>query len=690
MESINNNESQDMKKLSYNTNDFNIRNEYCPHIFDHFLNPYLNSKCEKIIFDIDNQKNNSILYSRNLSVIQNPLKSFNYYGYTQSKNLLDSYLINNLSLDKILINNPQNLSFGSINREGCIFSLSLNDTGNLLASSNQKNLVEIWDLENKKLKKIIDAHSEIITDVEFFHKDQENNTFLSSSIDKTIKLWKNYKTAHTFIEHNDWVTRIAVREDNKQFISGCVSSVVKIWDILTQRVVGSIINNKNDHKILSTVNSINYFRTNPSIFAISFRSGEVSLYDLRVQNKARNEKSILKNVGLIQSFKAYDKKLNLARLNHNDTYILTSNRSSSIRLWDIRNIKNIQNDENFVSEYNKHRCIGYNIECNFYINEKYIITGSENSHIYIYDVNNSNNYKEIPTQQKCINLIKPIPNSYDFVYSALEDICIFIWSSKKNILKCYEKLYSEKNKDQKKDDYIFSLNEQDKEIKDFEETERSKSLCNKLIEEIMSDYGDMILRIFHNNNLTYSNLINFDSLIEIIQKRGDGESKKLLELINEKFLEKLKDNFISGFNKSKKKDKNEITNEKTKADEKKTVGKKREIKCINCLSDIEKNKLNGSNNIYNSVDENILNQLLMLPNDYQFLSEKENEAKNSMNEKNETSGNQININDSQEKITRNKLYDKENEEEKEEKLEVIVNIEEDKEIKNNSIYNKLI
>ena len=136
MESINNNESQDMKKLSYNANGFYI-NDYCPHIFDHFLNPYLNSKCEKIIFDIDNQKNNSILYSRNLSVIQNPLKSFNYYGYTQSKNLLDSCLINNLSLDKLLIKNPQNLSFGSINREGCIFFWSLNDTGNLLVSSKK-------------------------------------------------------------------------------------------------------------------------------------------------------------------------------------------------------------------------------------------------------------------------------------------------------------------------------------------------------------------------------------------------------------------------------------------------------------------------------------------------------------------------------------------------------------------------
>ena len=691
MESINNNNNQDTKKLLYNLNDYDV-NDYCPHIFNHFLNPYLNSKCERIIYDTDNQKNNSILYSRNLSIIQNPLKLFDYYGYTQTKNLLDSYLLNNLSLDKILINNPQNLSFGSINREGCIFSLSLNDTGNLLACSNQKNLVEIWDLENKKLKKVIDAHSEIITDVEFLHKDQENNSFLTSSIDKTIKLWKNNKTIHTFIEHSDWVTCVAVREDNQQFISGCVSSVVKIWDIVTQRVVASIINNKADRKILQTVNSINYFKTNPNIFAISLRSGEVRLFDLRIQNKGRNEKTILKNVGMINCFRAHDKKLNLTRINHNDTYMLTSNRDSSIRLWDIRNLKNIQNDKkSFVSEYNKHKCIGYNIECNFYINEKYIITGSENSHIYIYDINNCNNYKEIPTQQKCINLIKPIPNSYNFCYSALEDISIFIWSPKKNIYKCYEKRYLENTKDKKNEDYLYSLNEQDKEIKEFEETERSKSLCNKLIEEIMSEYGDMILNIFHSNNLTYSSLINFDSLIEIIQKKGDDDSLKLLELINEKFLEKLKENFISGYIKNKKKDKNET--EKLKTNETKTIKEnkiKREIKCINCISDTKKNNLDKSKNIYNSVDENILSELLILPNDYDFLSQKENIINTIINDKKEKNENQINISDNQEKITRNKLYDKENEDEKEEKLEVIVNIEEDKEVKNNSIYNKLI
>ena len=72
-----------------------------------------------------------------LSIIKNPLKSFDYYGYGQSENLLDSYLINNLSLDKILISNPQNISFGSISREEYIFSLSLNDTGNSLESSSQ-------------------------------------------------------------------------------------------------------------------------------------------------------------------------------------------------------------------------------------------------------------------------------------------------------------------------------------------------------------------------------------------------------------------------------------------------------------------------------------------------------------------------------------------------------------------------
>ena len=43
-------EKSSNKKLLYDVNksDLIIENEYCPHIYDHFLNTYMNSKFKKI------------------------------------------------------------------------------------------------------------------------------------------------------------------------------------------------------------------------------------------------------------------------------------------------------------------------------------------------------------------------------------------------------------------------------------------------------------------------------------------------------------------------------------------------------------------------------------------------------------------------------------------------------------------
>ena len=189
MESNSPKKKEKQKKLIFDINksDIKFENEYCIHIFDHFLNPYLNSKYKKIDLSllestpqsktdnkIQNTKENKIFYSRNLSIFQNSFKSFNYYGYNQSKNLFNSYLINNFSLDSILLNNPQNLSINSMNREGCIFSMSFNDTGNLMATSNHQHIIEIWDIKTKKLKNSINSHSEIVTGSEFFHGAEDN------------------------------------------------------------------------------------------------------------------------------------------------------------------------------------------------------------------------------------------------------------------------------------------------------------------------------------------------------------------------------------------------------------------------------------------------------------------------------------------------------------------------------------
>lgn len=616
--------SEEKLLFDINNPDITVENDYCPHIFDHFVNSYMNSKLKRMTTENEEanknnkQLNNKIIYFQNLSLFQNSYKSFYYYGYNQSKNLINNFFLKNISLDWVILNNPQNLSINSMNREGCIFSMSFNDTGNLMASSNHYHTIEIWDMKQRKIKEIISSHSEIVTGVEFFHKKQDNEYFLSCSLDKTIKLWKNYKNIHTFLEHSDWVRCISIREDNQQFLSGCVSSVVKLWDIPTQRVIGSIINQNSDPTSLTTVNSLNFMNNNPNLFIIGLRSGEVKIFDCRIQNKNDN---YIKNVGIVQSFKAHQKKLNTAKLNKSDKYILTSGRDSLLRLWDMRKLpKENEINQKYIYEYNKHKCVGYNIECNFYLNENYIITGSEDGNIYIYDILNNKNYYKLKTLLKCINLIKQIPNTNYIAFTGLEDISIFIWNAHKNIIKFYEKYC---NKNNKSEDNLVEDIENEKDI-EIEETDKGQQFCNKIIEEIMAECGDSILKIFHNHNMTYSNGINLENLSEIIQKSQDEKSANILKSITDKFMKKMMDNLLSIENNSKNKEKKG----KIKKKEKKKIIKKREIKCLECSKNDsipDKNKvIENGNNIFNSINRNQLNELLNLPNYYGFNKLNEN------------------------------------------------------------------
>ena len=614
------------QKLLYDINnqEIIIENEYCPHIFEHFLNPYLNSKFHKINLshiELNNQpnpnntntnkdkdKDKHLIYFTNLSYLQNSFKTFNYYGYNQSKNILDSFLVKNISLDWILFNNPQNVSLNSINKEGCIFAMSFNDTGNLMGASNHHNRIEIWDIKTKQLKKMITSHTEIVTGIEFFHQKEDNEYFITCSLDKTIKLWKKYENIHTFLEHSDWVRCISVRGDNTRFLSGCVSSIVKLWDIPTQRVIGTIINQNADSNSLTTVNSLNFMNNDPNLFLIGLRSGEVKICDSRIQNKNDN---FNKNVGIVHCFKAHKNKLNTIKLNKNDKYILTSGRDSSLRLWDLRKLpKEDEENPNCINEYNKHKCVGYNIECNYYLNEKYIMTGSEDGNIFIYEINNNNIYYKIKTQLKCINLIKEIPNTYNLAFTGLEDSSIFIWNAHKNITKFYEKFCNLKNN--KNDENNSFDSDNDKDLND-DIANKYSNLGNKLIEEVMTECGDVILKLFHSHNLTYSNGINLEKLSEIIQNSHDEKTGEILKKITDKFMKKMMDNIMENVDKKKEKKKPE------KKIEKKKVLKKNEIKCLECSS----NKNQIDNNIFNSVDRDLLNQLLILPNNYGFDVENE-------------------------------------------------------------------
>ena len=585
-----NNASKKEKPLFDINNSLNStleENEYCPHIFDHFLNPYMNSIFKKILISAPQQSNSTdknknkdkdIIYLHNLSLFQNSFLSHIYWSYPQFLNLYDLFLLKNLSLNHLLYSNPQNLPINVINKDtGCIFTLNFSDTGNIMCASNPKNL-EIWDVGKKRLKKIISDHKEIVSDAVFLHGENNNNNFLTGSLDRTIKLYRNFENVHTFYEHNDWVRALNVSYDNNYFLSGCVSSVVKLWDLNKKIVLNTIINQNENQNFMNTVNSLNFFRSNPNLFLIGYRSGDIKICDIRELNSNNNNE--IKQINISQSFKAHTQKLNTAKLNQSDRYILTSGRDSTLRLWD---------------------CTGYNVECNYYQDEKYLITGSENGSIIIYDIFNPNKYKEIKTHLKCVNLVKQIPNNSNTIaFAGLAENAVFIYDSSKNITKFYDK---ENNFSEEENNFI----EDDDDIG----KDKSQEICNNIIEDIMKEHGDVILKTFHKNNMTYNNGINFANFFQMLQSSGEGNATQQIFQI---FLDKIKNEFLNMENKEINK-----KNKKEKKEEKKeTNSPKRNIKCSECELKNNNQYKNYENNIFNCVDKEQMKQLLILPNNFEF------------------------------------------------------------------------
>jgi WD40 repeat protein len=82
------------------------------------------------------------------------------------------------------------------------------------------------------------GHKSIITDVHF---NKEESQILSSSFDRTVKLWssQNSTCERTFIGHTDAVLSCDFSPDGRYVASGSMDNTIKIWDLSTGECVST-------------------------------------------------------------------------------------------------------------------------------------------------------------------------------------------------------------------------------------------------------------------------------------------------------------------------------------------------------------------------------------------------------------------------------------------------------------------
>lgn len=356
--------------------------------------------------------------------------------------------------------------------------------------------------------------------------------------------------------------------------------MVKLWDLTSRQVISSLYNSEHSSEALLTVNSLEFFCNDDFAFLVGLRDGTVKLCDSRT-----------KKIEVTNQFKAHSTKLNSVKLNKSNTYLLSSGRDSTLKIWDLRKIPSSMNasDNECVKVYKGHKCNGYNVLCNFYNKEKYIVTGSEDGILYFYDTGTGEIAHRIKTNQKCVVLVNPVPQLLAIAFTGLEDVSINIWDVRGNLQRGIEK---EAKKEEKED-------EDSNEDKDNE----YYALCYKIVEEIMNECSDVIFKIFHQNNVPFSKDINFGNLLEMVQRNNSPESQMILKILNEKIYKSLTENLLKvGLGKNQ-----NNTSAKSKEKIKEKVN---EIKCTKCNNKI----VNYIQNIISNIDID----LLTFPNHYNF------------------------------------------------------------------------
>lgn len=107
-------------------------------------------------------------------------------------------------------------------------------------------------------------HTEIVTGLQF--SNHSESRLFSSSLDRTIKVWSNYKCIHTFSDHQDWIRSLSLSKNDHTLISGCVSGNILIWDAEQGGLLGTVASGTGSLDYLNSINCLKFSNNREELF----------------------------------------------------------------------------------------------------------------------------------------------------------------------------------------------------------------------------------------------------------------------------------------------------------------------------------------------------------------------------------------------------------------------------------------
>ncbi|KAL7066240.1 hypothetical protein ACR3K2_33220 [Cryptosporidium serpentis] len=269
------------------------------------------------------------------------------------------------------------------------------DVKNLEMKNQIPNIVDEFLFANEA-DYSIRAHSNAIISIQWENL-QSSHRYLTTSMDRTVKLWKAPQTGpYAIIQCSDWPTSAAFHPSQRDILFiGCLDASVQIWRIYSKVKSNENNNSKKLVGILSKDNSINLVEVraveiirvqdlvtilslspNGNYLACGFRNGGVAFYDTRTL-KYRCDIDCRNRRG--KSSKG--RKVSGLCWKKDNKGVLVTTNDSRIRLFNL-------NDVSTFAKYKGHVNKETLISAEMSTNEDMIVCGSENGYICTWNVFN--------------------------------------------------------------------------------------------------------------------------------------------------------------------------------------------------------------------------------------------------------------------------------------------------------------
>ncbi|VDM57235.1 unnamed protein product [Angiostrongylus costaricensis] len=285
-----------------------------------------------------------------------------------------------------------------------ISSLKFSPCGVYLASASAGTTIRVWFVNDGKPMQTFIGHKVGINDVAW----SQNSLFLASaSDDKTVRIWEveTAKCIKIFKGHTACVYCCAYHPQGTVVASGSSDKTVKIWDLRTGLC----------KKLLpahsGTVSAVS-FNHDGTLLCSSSYDGHVRIWETE-------------NGRFLKTVVGHDNvPLGFVKFSPNGRYILVSRLDSTLKLWDFI-------EDKCMKTYSGHVNQKYCIFSNFSVTGgKWIVSGSEDKKIYIWNLQTKEIVQTIDCQQDIVMITDCHPNQNIIASSGLgSDFSIHLWKS---------------------------------------------------------------------------------------------------------------------------------------------------------------------------------------------------------------------------------------------------------------------